>query len=574
MLAEQYLKEGNKPAAIRTFQRLGSLSRAENNFIKSIEYHNLGLSLALEIGDTDEVISAYNQIGTNYRRMGAYEQASNYHYRALQAYEQYKDKTTERAIKNRVISLNGIGIIYLMLDNLDAAHAKFLSALEGERQLGSHLGMAINYANIGAIFERRQMYDSARVYYNLSMENNRLANSNLGIALCHNHFGSLAKLSGDFEEALKEYYTAYNILAKTSDRWHLMETLLSIVRVNIAKGDLEAAVMYLDQAEVIAYELNSNDHLAVVYKLRYNYSEKTGNLRLALDSYIKSHHYSDSTLNLKNINHINNLRLRYEAEKQETKINVLEYEKKLISIFGISLLLLISVIFFFFWRWIAQKKRLAEQQVKQLEQEKQLVATQALLDGETQERMRVARDLHDGLGSLLAAVKLNLDQAAKSPEKTDSERFDKAIKMLDDSIGEMRRIAHHLMPDALFRFGLKTALTDFCNSISITEFNYFGDERRLTHKLEVAVYRIAHELISNSLKHSGASHILVQIVQETDRLALTVEDNGCGFDPETVTKSSMGLTNIRTRVAAVGGMLDIKTAEGKGTEVNVELKIL
>jgi len=578
LLAEQYLQDGDKPSAIKTFRKLGKQNRDASNFYEAIKYHSRGLAIAQDIGDINEIILCYNQLGTDYRRIGEYEEASTYHYHALQACELYSDKTTEIAIKNRVISLNGIGNVYIMLENFEAALSTLFSALEGEIQLGSHLGMAINYANIGAIYEKWQLYDSARFYYELSMANNRLIGSQLGISLCYNHFGRLAELSGNYDEALKEYYAAYEIMDKTSDRWHWMESCLAIIRVNLAKGDLESAEKYIKRAEAVAYELKSSDYLAILYEMKHTFFEKKGDFRRAHDSYKESRRHLDSTLNLKNVNHLNNLRVHYETSKRETEISALKKEKQLmlqLNIYGSILLVLTLIIFLFLWNWIKQKKRFSEQQVKQLEQEKQLVATQALLDGETQERTRIARDLHDGLGSLLSAVKLNLNQTKKQSDLKgeDLTRFDETLKMLDNSISEMRRIAHHLMPDALSRFGLKTALTDFCNSIPIVEFNYFGDEKRLGAELEVIVYRIAHELINNALKHSQASQIVVQIVQENDHLMLTVEDNGKGFNLET-TPIGMGLTNIRTRTASFGGILDIRTEQGKGTEINIQINLL
>ncbi|MDR0436780.1 MAG: sensor histidine kinase [Bacteroidales bacterium] len=578
LLADRYLQEGDKPSAIKTFRKLGKLNRDANNFYDAIQYHSRGLAIAQDIGDIDEIILFYNQLGTDYRRMGAYEEASTYHYRALQTCELYKDKTSEIAIKNRVIALNGIGIVHLMLENFDDALPVLYSALEGEIQLGSHLGMAINYANIGSIYEKWQLYDSARTYYEHSMANNRIIGSQLGISLCHNHFGRLAEISGNYDEALKEYYAAYEIMSEISDRWHWMVSCLAIIRVYLAKGDLEAAETYIKCAEAVAYELKSSDHLSALYEMKHTFFEKKGDFRRAHDSYKESKRYLDSTLNLKNVNHLNNLRVHYETSKRETEIAALKTEKQLmfrLNIYGSILLILILIIFLFLWNWIVQKKRFSEQQVKQLEQEKQLVATQALLDGETQERTRIARDLHDGLGSLLSAVKLNLNQTKKNTDLKgkDLTRFDETLKMLDNSISEMRHIAHHLMPDVLSRFGLKTALTDFCNSIPIVEFNYFGDEKRLSAEMEVIVYRIAHELINNALKHSEASQIVVQIVQESDRLMLTVEDNGKGFDLNT-TPMSMGLTNIRTRTASFGGLLDIRTEQGKGTEINIQINLL
>lgn len=105
-----------------------------------------------------------------------------------------------------------------------------------------------------------------------------------------------------------------------------------------------------------------------------------------------------------------------------------------------------------------------------------MFATQAVLDGETAERTRLARDLHDGLGGMLSVVKLNLNNMKQGSalEHADVQRFDAALKMLDDSISELRRVSHNMMPDSLSRYGLKAALTDFCQHIMGTEFNYFG----------------------------------------------------------------------------------------------------
>jgi signal transduction histidine kinase len=210
-----------------------------------------------------------------------------------------------------------------------------------------------------------------------------------------------------------------------------------------------------------------------------------------------------------------------------------------------------------------------------MEQEKQLIATQAVLDGETHERARLARDLHDGLGSMLTGAKLNLLEMKKGAimEYSDVECFDRALGLLDQSVREMRRVAHHLMPDALSRFGLKPAVDEFCRSFSSNVvFDYFGDETRLDPNLEVVIYRSIHELVNNALKYSGASQIMVQIMQETDHIAFTVQDDGCGFDPSVKTQG-MGLQNIRTRITSFGGYIQIDSHAGEGTEINVELRI-
>jgi signal transduction histidine kinase len=203
-----------------------------------------------------------------------------------------------------------------------------------------------------------------------------------------------------------------------------------------------------------------------------------------------------------------------------------------------------------------------------------LVAVQAALDGEAAERKRLAKDLHDGLGSMLSLVKFNLPQVNGDAvlEAMDVSRFQKALGMLDDSIQELRRVAHHMMPETLIRHGLKVSLADFCAAIPMADFHYFGNGARLPGKLEIMVYRCIHELVNNTLKHAQATKINVQLVQEEDRISFTVQDDGTGFDPQAAVEG-MGLRNIRQRVATFQGKMEVSSSE-EGTETHVELELV
>jgi signal transduction histidine kinase len=288
--------------------------------------------------------------------------------------------------------------------------------------------------------------------------------------------------------------------------------------------------------------------------------------------YVKNQRYvykSDSVEQLilteKIVRATGEMQIKYETEKKELRISSLEEERRLMWIIGIvggaGLFIVIVALLF---RQLWMKKRA------------QLIATQSVLDGETQERTRLARDLHDGLGGYLTGVRLKLNEMKREGMIIDTDdvgSFDTVLDMLDTSIRELRRVAHNMMPESLSRYGLKVALTDFCRSISIIEFGWFGSEARMGRQVEVIAYRIVLELVNNALKHSGAKHILVHVVQNPDRIALTVEDDGCGFDASAKGGGGAGISNIRTRVASVGGTMDVYSKKGEGSEINVELKI-
>ena len=211
--------------------------------------------------------------------------------------------------------------------------------------------------------------------------------------------------------------------------------------------------------------------------------------------------------------------------------------------------------------------------------EKQLTATEAVLKGEEQERTRLAKDLHDGLGGMLSGIKYSFNamkgNLIMTPDNHQS--FERSMDMLDSSIQEMRRVAHNMMPEALVKFGLDTALNDFCNDINQSgalKVSYLSiglENVTLEQTTAITIYRIVQELINNTMKHASAKTAIVQVTKTEKQLAVTVEDDGRGFDTTTLTQSKgIGWSNIQHRVDFLKGKLDVDSKPGKGTSVHIE----
>lgn len=321
---QTYEGEGNGYGVVAACRELGRSYRNASQFSEAVDVHKKGLAAAQEIGDTIQIIQALNNIGTDYRRMSILDEASDFHYQALAVSDAYSDKTGAAAVKNRVVSLNGIGNVQLSLGNPQEAERVFREALRGETSLGSHLGMAINYANIGAILEERGQLDSARVYYAESLRCNELAGSDLGISLCHTHFGRLYENEGDLDKAVSEYRLAYDAMKDGKDRWHWLESCLSLSRVHHARGSVSQARSYLEEARKEAEAIGSTGHLADVYRLEYTIESSAGNYRKALEAFRKSSEYSSQAANEENVTHMQNVRVRYEREKKQAEISLLQ----------------------------------------------------------------------------------------------------------------------------------------------------------------------------------------------------------------------------------------------------------
>ena len=157
MMQKRMEREGNMLGSIVAYRAMGKELRNDSRFDEALKVHSEGLKQAETLGDTLEIVQALNNIGTVYRRMGLLDMAQDYHYRAFAICKESAD-TSFTAKKNRVVSLNGLGNIYLTLGNYARADSALRLALAGERELNSALGQAINYANIGSIFSHRDSW--------------------------------------------------------------------------------------------------------------------------------------------------------------------------------------------------------------------------------------------------------------------------------------------------------------------------------------------------------------------------------------------------------------------------------
>ena len=208
-----------------------------------------------------------------------------------------------------------------------------------------------------------------------------------------------------------------------------------------------------------------------------------------------------------------------------------------------------------------------------IEKEKELEVSRALMNGEEQERMRLSRDLHDGIGGAITGIKLKLESNA---QQNDSSELFKTVNQLEEVLKELRRTAKNLMPETLAKFGLEDALRDYCETMqtSNTSISFYSNNLSIiTDKnKQLVIYRIIQELVNNAIKHAESTEVFLQCTLQDNLLMISIEDNGKGFDISN-TKRNMGLNNIEMRVNYLEGKINIDSQPGKGTSINIECKI-
>jgi two-component system, NarL family, sensor kinase len=357
-------------------------------------------------------------------------------------------------------------------------------------------------------------------------------------------------------------------------------------------GNYDSAVHYLVRATALARALGLDQVVHYSISNLAEAEEKRGNIGSAY-SYLKEYIIvNDSLLARNNREQVYELEAKYETAKNAMHIRELQAnsrlqemairQKNIVTYIILGGTLILVILFFLSYRNYRQKQRIQQQRISELEIEKQLTAAEAVLKGEEQERTRLAKDLHDGLGGMLSGMKYSLNMMKGNLIMTAENQlaFERSMDMLDSSIMEMRRVAHNMMPEALVRFGLDVALRDFCNDINksgalqITYQSYGLANENLDQTTSITLYRIVQELISNSIRHSSSKTAVVQVTRTEHSLSVTVEDEGIGFDTSILKKSKgIGWTNIQHRVEFLKGKLDVNSEPGKGTSVHIEFNV-
>jgi len=206
----------------------------------------------------------------------------------------------------------------------------------------------------------------------------------------------------------------------------------------------------------------------------------------------------------------------------------------------------------------------------------------AIINTEENEKKRFAKDLHDGLGPLLSTVKMSLSALNdKIKDQNGQEILLNTNHLVNEAIGTLKEISNNLSPHVLTNFGLSSAISAFTTKINFTkaieiEFNTNMEKRRIESDKEVVLYRAVCELINNSIQHSGASKIEIELNKHGKFVTLQFNDNGRGFDSailETEDNEGMGLANIETRVRSVEGAFILESTAGKGTSALIKVSI-
>ncbi len=392
----------------------------------------------------------------------------------------------------------------------------------------------------------------------------------------------LNKIDSSYIFAKKSLMTSMRIKSTEG----IANSNLLLAKIAIKENKLSEAAKYIDACKSYYSNVDDPTEKRNFYNVLHQYYSKTGNYKEAYKFLELYSVVNDTILKSEQSQLFSELEAKYQSEKKEKQIlqqkEKLGKRRVLITVLLLTIIgLLITGLLYFRYHRLKQINQ--NQKIKQLETDKQLLATASVIKGEEQERSRLAKDLHDGLGGMLSGIKYSLHNMKGNLIMTpdNATAFERSLDMLDSSIKEMRRVAHNMMPEALVKFGLDTALNDFCSDMNqssgmkVIYQSYGLDNQPLEQSKSITVYRIVQELINNALKHSGATETLVQLSIADNKLSITVEDNGKGFETDLLQSAKgIGWSNIQNRVDFLKGNIDIHSKKDEGTSVLIEIKLV
>ena len=593
-------RSGSAEFTARAHAILGTVANQMGDRANAIAHFDESLSIAQRIGIPEGISAELTNLGTVYLAAGDHARAVDLFTRSIAISEKGGDAASmAKAILN-------IGNIFYQQEDGVAALDYYDRSME-QAILAGDTAMMVRVLSIsgGLLFDQGDTV-SAFNRFTESLSLNERTGDKWGSMEALVNLGVAKLRTGQGEEALVLFQRTLEIANELNDTEGKLVALSSMADANLnpAIDRPKEAVRFAEQALRIASDYGNADWKRQVCMTLYQAYKILGLPGKALTMHETMFLLQDSIMSMSNQRAAIRSDVRYRYEKQaftDSLENAHAYEQlqnantierlradrnlnRALGLGGIALLL--AIIALLLWRGLRTRDRLAKKEhelhtknVDQLLSQQEIKSINAMLEGQEKERDRVGKDLHDRLGSMLGGIKAQLGVLEDRVEQVQQDaQFKKVHRLLDETVGELRQISHDMAASTLSRFGLEKALKDLRDTIHISgrlsvELNAFGLEQRLERSVEIAVYRIIQELVSNVLKHAKASELSIAVTRTPGRLSVMVTDNGIGFDTGTP-KEGMGLENVRSRSAALGGTVQVDSTPGAGSTVSVECPII
>jgi signal transduction histidine kinase/Tfp pilus assembly protein PilF len=558
----------------QAYNDLGIIYFDKENYDSAVDLYTKAMNIRRQLKDELGIAKLHNKIGIVFQNQGLLEQGLSHQLKALELFEKHKDD------KGTSYSLNNIGTINQSLGRYAEAIKYHEQSIAIKEKMGDTYGLAGSFVNIGSIYQLSKNYPKAETYYNDAISITRESGDKESLATALNNLGQLFSIQGQYEEAKPLVRESLDLHTQLGDTKGRVNCLITMGDIYTGQRKFDSAGIVLNNALKMARnavncqaeESQATLSLSVLY-------EKTGNNQAALDMYKLYAGARDSLFTERLGQKVAEMETRFKTVEHEKTIQQQQFElqqKNYWLAAVISILMLSKLLIYWYYRRYkhSQKIRLQEEISRQ-----QALSAKAVIIAAEEERQRIARDLHDGVGQMMSAAKMNLSAFESNLPNTSKEHhssLEKIMTLVDESCREIRQVSHNMMLNTSFKKTLGEALKDFINKIDHNALNIHlyteGLDQSLDANTEAMLYRVIQECVNNVIKHAQATILDISIIRDADGISATIEDNGRGFDAkEKVNSGGMGLKNIHTRIEYLKGNIDIDSFPGRGTVISLQI---
>lgn len=607
-----YRKEGSKLNIAGCLNNLGIKYFNNSDYEKALEYYNEALILYQQLNEQKNISSTYLNIGQVNYELKNYAIANQYYQKSLVIAIKANDKSKILLAQNNIAtlkfdqkdfvtaiplfeellktskeynlniylnSLNSLAECYRKTGSIEKSKPLYKQALNEALKAEKVEAIGINYINYAGLLVEEKQYDEA------------LAQCLSGLAI-FKKYPELNKFKPSAYESIAEIYRLkkeYDNAFKYQDSQIVTKEFLINDQANSKllalqnKYDVqqkEARINLLSKTDSIkSLTINKN-----VFRLaEQNLALTNASLKIAQDSLVL---FSQEQALYKNKIDANEKTEKIDKLTKETLLKELKLQQKQIEVnkknLTILLISAISLLAFIVAYALIRRKQLKQEAALAFEKAKQReITTKAIIEAEEAERKRIASDLHDGVGQMFSAVKMNLAglmDRVEMPRKEDQFLAEKTLALVDESCKEVRIISHKMMPNFLLKSGIAADIRSFIEKIDEESlkisFETEGFSNQLEYSEEVILYRVIQELVNNVIKHADANTLNISLTKNKTSIHLVLSDNGKGFDYSKIDElEGLGVKNIKIRVDYLKGKLSYLANHPKGTTVKIEIPL-
>lgn len=559
-----YKKTSYTEGLARVSNNIGSAYRQLGFYTLAVKNYLYGLELYDSLNMQESYATTLANIAAVLKAQSDFEEAEKYYQRAIDIYD---EEGADIGLAN--VSRNRADLL-LLQNKPNLALALLKRAEEVYLLKGLKRDLSDVYHGFGRAYGGLKSFNQAESYFTKSIAiKNEIGNVD-GIGMVSNSYAVTLYQSKKYAEARIKYRVSLKTGLEYKKPDLIRAALLGLSETNEALGNTREAYDYRLRYEVVKDSLDNVEKSRQIAELREIYESEQK------DKQITQLELENEVINAQSEAHA--------AQAARQRANKLTFIVLAVALF------VLAIILYFYLRQRLALARLKEKEekeahiksVNELLVQQQTKTLEAMVEGQEHERLRIAKELHDHFGSLMAAVKVNLTTvAANNNINAENDKQMKNLSvMVDQACEDIRSLSHSMHVGISESFGLVPALRDLARSVTESgrvevAFHSADCAEKLDSTIEVMAYRIVQELVSNALKHAEATKLTIQLTCLDEILNIIVEDNGKGFDAQYYMEHSegMGLKSLQERITSLQGEFEVDSQTGKGTTVIIDLPV-